>query len=453
MKYFKKTFLWIIILAVLAGYFYLDVETTKKKEIEKEEAARLLPFKPEEVVELELKKGDTTILLQRWEDGWRIEKPIKAKADSRAVEKALGYITQSRSDADYVMDENPAQERLAEFGLINPQLEVTLKVGKAMTPYTLIFGDRAPTKGVAFAVLKGIPKVYRVLADARAQADQELYYFRDKTIFKTQPVMVDKVEIMNGDKKIRCELPMEGRWGIVSPIKARADMIKIIEMISKFKDTDIKEFIEEEPKDLKMYGLSPFKTKLSIWLSGDDKATETLFIGDRDKKKRGYYARLDGKDNVFLIEEGMADLIPEDAEDFRDRYIIFLEEEKVNKIEVKYPDREIIVVKTPDFEWKMQKPKESEFDFNVIKEFLKEMKGFKVEKFIAAQGLSPDLRKYGLEHPAMKLLIWEDGGTVPHELHIGNADSKGEGIYAWTAEQDGVVLIDEKVREVIKASF
>ncbi|MBI3813443.1 MAG: DUF4340 domain-containing protein [Nitrospinae bacterium] len=450
MKYFKKTFLWIIILSALAGYFYLDVKTTKKKEMEKEEAARLLPFKPEEVVELDLKKGDRTILLQRWEDGWRVEKPIKAKADGRAVEKALGYITQSRSDADYVMDENPSQERLAEFGLINPQLEVTLKVGKSMTPYTLIFGDRAPTKGVAFAILKGSPKVYRVLADAKAQADQELYYFRDKTIFKTQPVMVDKVEIINNGQKIKCELPMEGKWGIVSPIKSRADMIKIIEMISKFKETDIKEFIEEEPKDLKQYGLNPFKKKLSIWLSGDDKATETIFIGDRDKKKRGYYARLEGKDNVFLIEEGLADLIPEDAEDLRDRYIMFLEDEKVNKIEVKYPDKEIIVVKTPDFEWKMLKPKEQVFDFNVIKEFLKEMKGFKVEEFVG-QGFS--LAKYGLEHPPIKLLIWEDGIATPHELHIGNADTKGAGIYAWTAEQDGVVLIDGKVRDVIKESL
>src|SRR3989338_3578075 len=85
MKYFKKTFLWIIILAGLAGYFYLDVETTKKKEAEKEEATRLLPFKPSEVLELELKKGDGVIVVQRWEDGWRIEKPIKVKADGKSV--------------------------------------------------------------------------------------------------------------------------------------------------------------------------------------------------------------------------------------------------------------------------------------------------------------------------------------------------------------------------------
>src|SRR3990167_5023469 len=102
MKYFKKTFLWIIILAGLAGYFYLDVETTKKKEAEKEEATRLLPFKPSEILELELKKEDSIILLQRWEDGWRIEKPIKAKADSKSFEKALDYIIQSRNYADYV---------------------------------------------------------------------------------------------------------------------------------------------------------------------------------------------------------------------------------------------------------------------------------------------------------------------------------------------------------------
>jgi hypothetical protein len=455
MKYFKKTFLWIIILAALAGYFYLDVETTKKKETKKEEASRLLPFKPSEVLELELKKGDGIIVVQRWEDGWRIEKPIKVKADSKAVEKALSYITQSRNDADYVMDENPTQERLAEFGLINPQLEVTLRIGKTLTPYTLIFGERAPTQGVAFAILKGSPKVYRVLADARAEADQSLYYFRDKTIFRTEPNMVDKVEIVKDNKKVRCELPMEeeGKWEIVSPVKARADMIKIIEIVAKFKNSEIKEFIDEEPKDLKAYGLFPVKTKLSIWLSGDESPTETIFIGERDKKKRGYLAKLEKKDNVFLIEEDMVDLLPDDAEDLRERSVLFFEEGKVNKIEVKYPDREMVVIKTPppDIEWKTLKPREEIFDVNIIKEFFNRIKEFKIKEFIS-EG-HEGLKTYGLDSPAIKLLIWEEGNKSPHELNIGNISSQGDGIYAWTGEQDTIVLLDNKIKGVIKDSF
>ena len=450
-------------MAGLAGYFYLDVETTKKKEAEKEEATRLLPFKPSEILELELKKEDSIILLQRWEDGWRIEKPIKAKADSKSVEKALDYIIQSRNDADYVMDENPTQERLAEFGLANPRLEVTLKVGKTLTPYTLIFGERAPTQGVAFAILKGSPKVYRVLADARAQADQSLYYFRDKTIFKTEPNMIDKLEILKDNKKVRCELPMkeEGKWEVVSPVKARADMIKIIEIVSKFKNSEIKEFIDEEPKDLKIYGLYPVKSKLSIWLSGDESPTETIFIGERDKKKRGYLAKLEGKNNIFLIEEDMVDLLPDDAEDLRERSVLFFEEEKVNKIEVKYPDREMAVIKTPppDIEWKTLKPGESDpetssgqvFDVNIIREFFNRIKEFKVKEFIS-EG-HEGLKTYGLDSPAIKLLIWEEGNKSPHELNIGNISSKGDGIYAWTGEQDTIVLLDNKIKGVIKDSF
>ena len=450
-------------MAGLAGYFYLDVETTKKKEAEKEEATRLLPFKPSEILELELKKEDSIILLQRWEDGWRIEKPIKAKADSKSVEKALDYIIQSRNDADYVMDENPTQERLAEFGLANPRLEVTLKVGKTLTPYTLIFGERAPTQGVAFAILKGSPKVYRVLADARAQADQSLYYFRDKTIFKTEPNMIDKLEILKDNKKVRCELPMkeEGKWEIVSPVKARADMIKIIEIVSKFKNSEIKEFIDEEPKDLKIYGLYPVKSKLSIWLSGDESPTETIFIGERDKKKRGYLAKLEVKNNIFLIEEDMVDLLPDDAEDLRERSVLFFEEEKVNKIEVKYPDREMAVIKTPppDIEWKTLKPGESDpetssgqvFDVNIIREFFNRIKEFKVKEFIS-EG-HEGLKTYGLDSPAIKLLIWEEGNKSPHELNIGNISSKGDGIYAWTGEQDTIVLLDNKIKGVIKDSF
>lgn len=97
-------------------------------------------------------------------------------------------MTDSRNDAEYLMDEDPTPERLAEFGLKDPKVSVTLKAGKELTPYTLVFGDRAPTKGVAFARLAGQKPVYRVLAYARAEADKDSHYFREKKCCTLAPL-------------------------------------------------------------------------------------------------------------------------------------------------------------------------------------------------------------------------------------------------------------------------
>ena len=40
-----------------------------------------------------------------------------------------------------------------------------------------------------------------------------------------------------------------------------------------------------------------------------------------------------------------------------------------------------------------------------------------------------------------------------HELNIGSIRDQGDVIYVCTCEQDSVVLIDEKIKGVIKESF
>ena len=155
MRYFKKTFIWIIILVALAGYSYIDFESTRLKEVEKKEATRLLPFSTNEILSVTIKKEDRVLELERWEEGWKIIAPIKAMADSDTVEKFLGHMTEAKNDSDYVMESDPTPERLVEFGLSKPTLFVTLRAGKELKPHTLVFGDRAPTMGVAFAQLEG----------------------------------------------------------------------------------------------------------------------------------------------------------------------------------------------------------------------------------------------------------------------------------------------------------
>jgi len=89
---------------------------------------------------------------------------------------------------------------------------------------------------------------------------------------------------------MRVELPMQGRWEITRPIKGRADVVTIMELLSKISDGEIKAFIDENPKDLKTYGLNPPKVQLNFWASGEkeNKAGTVLLLGDKDIKKEGY---------------------------------------------------------------------------------------------------------------------------------------------------------------------
>ena len=448
MKYFRKTLLWVILLAVLGGYLYIyEIRGGKEREQAAEEATKLFRFTPDDVVELELKKAGSLIHLTRADKGWLMEKPVKANADNKAVQSVLQYITETRNDSKYVMDENPSPERLTEFGLANPYLQVDLAI-KGGTSKTVYFGDRGPTQNIAYAIVKGDPRVYRVLADARGEADRDDYYFRDKTIAHFKTYEVDKVEVNTNGQSMRAELPMQGKWEITKPIKTRADVVKIMELLSKLIEGEVKAFIDEEPRDLNLYGLNPPKAELSLSAGGENKGGTTLLFGDKDIKKRGVYAKYKDTPNVFLLEEDVWDIVPRDVSHLRDQMVFFFEEEKVEKIQIKKPGREVVWEKPAQLEWRQKIPADAPVQFSIIKDLLEKLKGVNVKEFVADK--PKEIHTFGLDKPAYTIKIWEQGSKIPQELLIGNLENNNRLVYA-LMEGNSVILLGSEVTELFKA--
>ncbi len=451
MKYFKSTFMWIIILVAIAGYSYMDFEHTKIEEERRDQETRLLKFSPGEVVSITIINEKNEIEIERWEEGWKIIRPVKAKADAEQVEKFLGYVTDSRNDADYVMDPDPTPERLAEFGLANPKMSVTLKVGKELKPYKLIFGDRAPTMGVAFARLDGYKPIYRVLADARGEADKDVHYFRDKSVLRLQPVMIDQWVIRRKDSSIRVKLPDTGKWEIEKPFKARADHNKIFEVLGVFANAEVKHFVDETKDNIAKYGLDKPSIEMSFWLAGDAEPTIKLTVGDRSPEKRGYYVAMSDRDNVFILEEEVINAIPRHMNDVRNRELFFFERDKLKRIEIRKPKKSIVLVKDIEKEWRRNNESGEKVDFNLVKEFLGDLLDSRIEEFVSDDEF--DLKQYGLGEGGIALLIWPEGSSVPFSLNVGRKMPTGGQVYARSGAERGVLALDERVKRILTTYF
>jgi hypothetical protein len=447
-RYFKKTFVWIIILVGIAGYSFMDFESTRIEEERKDQATRLLPFTPKEVLAITIKKEGNVLELERWEEGWKIIKPIEAKADGEAVEKFLGYVTDSRNDSDYVMDPDPTPERLVEFGLLKPSHYVTLKVGKELTSYTLAFGDRAPSMGVAFALLEGQKAVYRVLAAARAEANKDVYYFRDKSVLRLNPIMLDQLSIRYAESAIRVKLPDSNRWELEKPFKARADHQKVFELLSVFANTEIKEFIAETKNDLRSYGLEKAKIELLFWLSGDSEPTVRLRVGNRSPKKRGYFASMSDRDNIFLLEEEVVSAIPRHANELRSRELFFFEQDRMKRIEIREKKKTVVIVKDRQRGWRRNNVDGEKVDFNLVKEFLGELLDTRIEEFVTDD--IKDAGEYGLDSAKIRLLIWPENNAVPINLSIGKMTPAGNRVFARTGSGKEILVLDGRIQTVLR---
>ncbi len=446
MRYFKKTFIWIIVLVAIGGYTMLDFKSTKIEEQKKEEASRLLPFTADQVLAITIKKDSGTLELERWDKGWKIISPIKAMAKNETVEHFIKEVTDSRNDSDYVMDPNPTPERLAEFGLTTPPITLTLKVGKELKEHTIFFGIRAPMMGVAYAQLQGQKQVYRVNADCRSEADKDAYYFRDKSVLKLNPVMVDQVAVNWEGSPMLFKLSESGIWKVEKPINVRADQKKLLEFMGMFANTQIKEFVSEKKEKLADYGLDKPSAVIKLWLSGDSDPAVQIDVGKRSPEKRGYFCAMSDRDAIFVLEEKAVNSIPRTPDEMRAKQLFFYESDKINRLEVRSGEKSVVLVKGSDNEWRKGNAKGEKTEFTAVNEFIEELKSVETKEFVTND--LHDIRQYGLDPADAQVQLWVEGSSAPIVLNLGKASPAGY-VYAFSTTEKGVVTLDERTKRVL----
>ena len=306
MNFTKKTLFWFIVLITLSGaFFFFDKKEEATKQL-KEENLKLLPTATKDISEFWISyiKENRQIKVIREKDGWQLVQPLSAKGDAKAIEKLLTNVVTSRKDA--VLFEKVEHAKLVELGLGDPEVEMGLKSAKGET--VIVFGERGPTNNVAYAMFKGRPEVYRVHSDLKKEVSKDAYALRDKTILDFDPAKLKRLEIVKkGMSRVVIE-QNQSKWNMLEPATGVASMAKVLEYLYAIKNGEIKAFADENPADLAPYGLSSPMLQLTIWQEQKEKPY-ILAIGDKDRAKRGYFAKVDQAKKIFDVEEGLVDTL------------------------------------------------------------------------------------------------------------------------------------------------
>ncbi|MBI5587062.1 MAG: DUF4340 domain-containing protein [Deltaproteobacteria bacterium] len=316
MRLFKKTVFWVLILAALGGFFYLIDKKSEEKKVVAEAQKRLFAFESKEVVGFTIKKkGFEPVSVKREGDIWLVTSPVNAPGDNKEVGKYLEKIASARLDG--VLFEKAPQGKLEEMGLSDPSLSVELIPARGESK-TILFGDTGPTHNISFAAIKNDPRIFRINTDIKTDADKEAYDMRDKTILSFEPTKVKNLDIRWTDgNRVVVNQTSEGKWNTLGLPDGKTDFLRLMEMLVKFKKSGIKAFIDENPKDLNPYGLKAPRVRI---LFVDEKGVKhSIFIGGRDKERRGYYAVNGEAKNVFLLEEDVVDSIPRSVGDLEEK--------------------------------------------------------------------------------------------------------------------------------------
>ncbi len=449
---FKKTLIFAIILACIIGfYYYFEVYRAPKIEKKEEEAKKVFHFEQDDVKKLTIINEEGTLTCQLKGKEWRIVKPIKTECDKDTIDGLIRSL--HNLDFSRVVEEEP--ENLHQFGLADPLVKITFSAkGKENT---VIVGDENPTGSGAYAQCAGQKKVLLIDSYMRSSLNKKLFDLRDKAVITFELDEVKQFSLQKENLFVEGQLKGEDEWVLNQPIEDKADGDKVEEVLNKFRNAKVKEFIDEKPESLKPYGLENPQAKLTVWL-GKEKALKSLLFSKKVKEEenKGYYAKLQEAGNVFLVEETLLEDIPSELFVWRDKKLLTFKRDDVRRIALSSGGESAVVRKMKEDTWNMTKPIKAKADRWEISSLLSDIDYVKSTGFI-----DPPLKDdsyYGFDKPLLKLSLWLKGAKAPISIIVGEEIEEKEEeenkIYVRSTQKKSIALVkEEDIAKLKRTSF
>ena len=262
---------------------------------------------------------------------------------------------------------------------------------------------------------------------------------RDK-VFTVEADKIDEIEIKSetGD---RTTVRKKGTdWEIVQPISSATDQASVSGITSNLSSVEIQRVIDENPSDLKEFGLAEPRVEVAFKANGQQKR---LQIGQKTPAGTDVYAKLPDSKRVFLISSFLDSTFNKSTFDLRDKTVLKLDREKVDGLEVTSNNHTTKFAKK-NGEWEITEPSAGRAEFRAVDGLVSRVGSVQMKSIVPD---ASDLKKYGLEKPATTVRL--GSGSSQASLALGNAAESGS-VYARDLSRPGVFTIESSLADDLK---
>lgn len=304
-----KTLILAVLLIALGGYVYF-FELSKG---DKGKSEKLLDFKQDEAAAIDLTYPNRAIQIQKDPSGkWKLTQPMRADADDATVGSLLAAL--AASDLKRTLEKKPGAADLKSFGLEPPAIKVSITLKNGLTLPTFAVGAKTPLGDSAYVRRGSDPTVYLTDGSIVLALEKQPNDLRDKTIVTFPAQQATKVEIqMPPGQALVLVKGEKEQWTLEAPVKRNAGADAVSEYLAALTRLRVKTFADDQPTDLKKYGLDRPALKISID-GKDGKNLAALQVGG--KSADGYYARAEGSPAVYTIDEIFYPMLRKQPADF-----------------------------------------------------------------------------------------------------------------------------------------
>ena len=428
----------LVLLVIAAGFgAYLYFVEAKRDTLDTgEKRDKVFSVEADKVEEITVKSesGDRTTLKKNGSE-WQIVAPADKAAHADAAEASGISTNLSNLEQQRVVEENA--QRLADFGLDKPRIEVSFKSGGQ--EQTLQIGSKTPTGNDLYAKLAGQSKVFLIAAYLESTFNRSTFDLRDKTALKVDTQAVDSLEVTTGSgtKKFA---KVNGAWQLASPAEPRSDAVAVDNAITRVLGAQMKSLAPA--KDLKEYGLD---TPAATARIGSGSSHATLLIG-KAAEEGSVYAKDEARPEVFTIESGILDDLKKGPAEFRQKDVFDARSFNTTKAELTRAGSSWIFEKVTEKakdgaeteKWRQVAPAAKDADTQKVNALLSTLTGARAESFV---------EKVPTGKPELVVALTFDGKTERVTLLKSGTDG-----YAVRASESGAAKIPATlVDDIVKS--
>ncbi len=296
-------------------------------------------------------------------------------------------------------------------------------------------------RSLIILLIIAIPLGWYALRESKKEAPTS-----DKKLEKVFPGVeadkIDQITIKSESGDRTTVQKQSSKWQVTAPLTAAADEGELSGLTSNLSSLEMQRVVDEQPSDLKQYGLQPARVEVTFKAAGGQQ--RHLLVGQKTPTGTDLYAKLPDKPRVFLISSYLDATFNKSTFDLRDKTVLKFDREKVDTLEIAGADRTLKFSKK-GADWRMTAPVDARADFGAIEGVIGRLNTAQMKALTAPD--ATDLKQYGLDKPAYTVRL--GAGSAQAALAIGK--SAGEGVfYAKDLSRPMVFAVESALLDELK---
>jgi hypothetical protein len=233
-------------------------------------------------------------------------------------------------------------------------------------------------------------------------------------VFSADSTKIDQLEVKSTSGEVTSLKKDASGWTMVKPIQVPADQNNASDVASSVATLEQDRIVDENPSDLKTYGLAPPRIEVAFNLAGE-KEPKRILIGDKNPTGMGLYAKLPNDKRVFLVANSLETSLNRSTFDLRDKTALKFDATKVDAVELVSKNQTVRVVKSGD-EWKLVKPLETPADYTSVEGLIGQLQSAQMMALKDKPEDVKDLKLYGLDKPEVTATLSSGASSVVIQL-------------------------------------